>query len=340
MLLTGPRELGLVDLPAPVVGAGEVLLRVSACGICGSDVHGYDLSSGRRVPPLVMGHEAAGVVAGVGPGVARFAEGDRVTFDSTVFCGECANCRAGRTNLCTAREVVGVSCQEFRRHGAFAEYVSVPERICHHLPDEIPMEHAAMIEAVSVAAHAVSRAPFAAGAACLVVGAGMIGALVVQVLRARGAGEIVSVDRDASRLELARRCGATRTIAVDAADPHAVAREVADGLEVSHVYEAVGTSPAVGTAIEAVARGGHVTLVGNVTPLVDLPLQAVVSRELTLYGSAASSGEFPESIELMRTGQVDVTPLISVRAPLDEGPSWFDRLYSGEPGLMKVVLEP
>ena len=340
MLLTGPRELGLVDLPAPVVGAGEVLLRVSACGICGSDVHGYDLSSGRRVPPLVMGHEAAGVVAGIGPGVARFAEGDRVTFDSTVFCGECANCRAGRTNLCTAREVVGVSCQEFRRHGAFAEYVSVPERICHHLPDEIPMEHAAMLEAVSVAAHAVSRAPFAAGAACLVVGAGMIGALVVQVLRARGAGEIVSVDRDASRLELARRCGATRTIAVGADDPHAVGREVADGLEVSHVYEAVGTSPAVGTAIEAAARGGHVTLVGNVTPLVDLPLQAVVSRELTLYGSAASSGEFPESIELMRTGQVDVTPLISVRAPLDEGPSWFDRLYSGEPGLMKVVLEP
>lgn len=339
-MLTGPRELEVVDIEVPDVGAGEVLLRVGACGICGSDVHGYDLSSGRRIPPLVMGHEAAGVVAAVGPGVTTLAEGDRVTFDSTVSCGGCIYCRAGRINLCATRAVVGVACDEFRRQGAFAEYVSVPERICYRLPDEIAMEHAALIEVASVALHAVSLARLDNDSTAMVVGAGMIGTLVVQALRARGVTEIIAVDRDASRLELARGCGATRTVDVDDADPVVIARELTNGRGVSHTYEAVGTAPAVATAIGAVERGGHVTLVGNVSRSVDLPLQVVVSRELTLYGSAASSGEFRESIELMRTGRIDVAPLVSVRASLDEGQSWFDRLYAGERGLMKVVLEP
>jgi L-iditol 2-dehydrogenase len=340
LMLSGPRQLDVVDVPLPEVRADEVLIRVAACGICGSDVHGYDLNSGRRIPPLVMGHEGAGIVAAVGGRVTRFAVGDRLTFDSTVFCGECAYCRRGSTNLCLAREVFGVSTLEFRRHGAFAEYVAVPERICIALPPEIPLEHAAMIEAAAVALHAVSLAPPEPDATAVVVGAGVIGALVVQALRVRGVRSILAVDQDETRLAVARSCGATHTVNFREDDPVRAARDLTDGLGATCSYEVVGSSPALATAIEAVERGGHVTLIGNVAPRVDLPLQLAVSRQLSLHGACASSGEYGEAIALMRSGAIDVDPLVSVCAPLDEGAEWFDRLYKREPGLMKVLLQP
>src|SRR3974377_1930174 len=156
LLLSEYRRLELTDVPTPKPAPGEVLLRVAACGICGSDVHGYDGSTGRRIPPIIMGHEAAGIVEAVGDRVSGFRPGDPVTFDSTVFCGKCFYCLRGKVNLCDKREVIGVSTPSFRRMGAFAEYVTVPMRIAYHLPDNLPFAHAALIEAVSVAVHAVS----------------------------------------------------------------------------------------------------------------------------------------------------------------------------------------
>src|SRR5438552_16069568 len=129
LLLSQYRHLEVTDLAVPVPGREEVLIQVAACGICGSDVHGYDGSSGRRIPPIVMGHEAAGRIAAPGAEVNGFAKGDRVTFDSTIYCGVCAPCRRGEINLCDSRQVLGVSCADYRRAGAFAEYVAVPSRI-------------------------------------------------------------------------------------------------------------------------------------------------------------------------------------------------------------------
>src|SRR5260370_37534414 len=149
------KHLEVTDLSVPVPGSQDVLVQVAACGICGSDVHGYDGSSGRRIPPVVMGHEAAGTVAAVGSEVTGFAVGDRVTFDSTVYCGACEFCRKGEVNLCNNRQVVGVSCGEFKRAGAFAEYVAVPARIAYQLPEALGFAEAAMLEAVSVGRHAV-----------------------------------------------------------------------------------------------------------------------------------------------------------------------------------------
>jgi L-iditol 2-dehydrogenase len=339
-MLSGARDLQVVDVPVPEIGADEILLRIAACGICGSDVHGYDLSSGRLIPPLVMGHEGAGVVAAIGDRVTRFGVGDRLTFDSTVFCGDCRHCRAGDTNLCLTREVLGVSTRDFRRHGAFAEYLAVPERICHALPAELPFEHAAMVEAAAVALHAVALAPPEQDATAVVVGAGVIGALVIQALRVSGVRSIISVDQDDARLAVARACGAEHTVNFRADDPvHAVV-DITGGVGAACAYEAVGTSAALTTAIEAVERGGSVTLIGNVTPTVDLPLQVAVSRQLSLRGACASSGEYPQAIELMASRAIDVEPLISVRAPLDDGAAWFERLYQREPGLMKVLLQP
>src|SRR6266568_801079 len=212
LLLTEYSKLVLTDMPRPEPGAREVLIRVAACGICGSDVHGYDGSSGRRIPPIVMGHEAAGVIASVGDGVAKFKPGDRVTFDSTVYCGECAYCRNGEMNLCDRREVIGVSCGEYRRHGAFAEYLVVPERILYHLPNKMSFPEAAMLEAVSVALHAVKVSGVKKGETALVVGAGMIGLLTMQAARAMGCGRVMIADIDETRLTLAELLGATEAL--------------------------------------------------------------------------------------------------------------------------------
>ena len=207
LLLKEYLQLELADFPQPEPGPGEVLIRVAACGICGSDVHGYDGTSGRRIPPIVMGHEAAGIVAATGAGVTGFKPGDRVTFDSTVYCGECAFCRRGEVNLCDRREVIGVSCGDYRRHGAFAEYIAVPERILYHLPEAMSFPEAAMLEAVSVALHAVHVTGDVKGQTALVIGAGMIGLLTMQAARAAGAARVMIADIDATRLNLARSLG-------------------------------------------------------------------------------------------------------------------------------------
>src|SRR5215467_9292634 len=163
LVLREYKKLDLVDVPRPDPAANELLIRVHACGICGSDVHGFDGSTGRRIPPVIMGHEASGVVAAKGANVTEFAEGDRVAFDSMISCGACGFCGRGEPNLCDNRQVLGVSCAEFRRDGAFAEYVVVPKRIAFRLPDELSFDQAAMLEPVSVAVHAVSLTPVRLG---------------------------------------------------------------------------------------------------------------------------------------------------------------------------------
>src|SRR5229473_5370644 len=185
LLLSKYRHLELTNFPDPTPGPGEILVKVAACGICGSDVHGYDGSSGRRIPPIVMGHEAAGRVADVGPQVTGWSAGDRITFDSTIFCGTCLYCARGEINLCDRRQVLGVSCTDYRCAGAFAEYVIVPARIVYRLPDNLSFAEAAMLEAVAVAVHAVSLAQVSSSSTAL-VGAGMIGLLVLQALRVAG----------------------------------------------------------------------------------------------------------------------------------------------------------
>ena len=159
LVLTAPSTFEFTEVPDLVAGPGEVRIDVRACGICGSDIHGMNGSSGRRIPPIVMGHEAAGVISELGSGVADWKIGDRVTFDSTEFCGDCEECRAGNTNLCSSRRVLGVSCTDYRRHGCFAEKVVLPTRILHRIPDSLSFEKAAFAEPVSIALHAVNLAP-------------------------------------------------------------------------------------------------------------------------------------------------------------------------------------
>ena len=339
LLLSAYSTLELTEVPVPAVAADDVLLRIAACGICGSDVHGYDGSSGRRIPPIIMGHEAAGVIEAVGSEVKGWSVGDRATFDSTLYCGRCAYCLGGEVNLCDQRQVFGVSCGDYRRSGAFAEFLAVPERVLYRLPAELPFEHAAMIEAVSIALHAVRVAEFKPGATALVIGTGMIGTLVIQALRVAGAARILAADPDPSRLAMAAKLGADTCIQTGEQD---TVREVLNNFPggVDHVFEAVGVGATVATAVASVRKGGTVTLVGNIAAQVELPLQAVVTRQIRLQGSAASAGEYPRAIELLASRQIDVSPLISSVEPLSGGARAFERLHQREPNLMKIVLTP
>jgi len=324
----------------PRIGEDEVLIDVRACGICGSDVHGMDGSTGRRRPPIIMGHEASGVIAEVGGKVTGWSPGDRVTFDSTVYCGSCWFCQRGAINLCDNRRVLGVSCEDYRQHGAFAEYVAVPQRILYRLPEALSFERAAMVEAVSIAVHAVERAPISLGDTAVVVGAGMIGLLVVQALRLAGCGIIIAVDLEAERLKLAERLGADVSLKADDCDVLKEVKHHTRGRGADLAMEVVGTSPTVNTALACVRKGGAVTLIGNLKPSIELPLQSVVTRQLTLCGSCASSGEYSACLDLMARGTINVAALISATPPLADGAAWFKRLYGREPGLLKVVLIP
>ncbi|MGA2639537.1 MAG: galactitol-1-phosphate 5-dehydrogenase [Spirochaetia bacterium] len=340
LVLKEYSHFAIEQVPTPRMGPEDVLLQIQACGICGSDVHGMDGSTGRRRPPLIMGHEAAGVIVDAGPQVSGWKKGDRVTFDSTISCGTCWHCRRGEINLCDNRRVLGVSCAEYRQEGAFAELLAVPARILYRLPDSLPFEEAAMVEALSIAVHAAGRAPVTLGDACLVVGAGMIGLLAVQTLKARGCGLVVAADVAPERLALARTLGADATIDTRAGDAPLQMRKLSGGRGADLAIDAVGIAPTIRTAIDSLRKGGALTLVGNLSPDVELPLQAVVTREITLLGSCASRGEYPVCLDLMARKTVDVRSLISAVAPLDDGAAWFKRLHDREPGLMKVILTP
>jgi len=340
LILKEYGRFAVEDVPEPELRPDAVLVAVQACGICGSDVHGMDGSTGRRQPPIIMGHEAAGVIAKVGGAVEGWQPGERVTFDSTIYCGVCDFCRNGQVNLCDNRRVLGVSCGDYRQNGAFAEYVALPPRILYRLADSLSFEHAAMAEPLSIAFHAVRRSGVKKGDRAVVVGAGLIGLLIVQALRLEGCAQIAAVDIAPAKLALARQFGATAVI--DSAKPGAL-RDILDlteGRGSDAVFEAVGIAPTVDLAMRSARKGGSVTLVGNVAPKVDFPLQICVTREITVYGSCASSGDYPACLEALGGGTVDVAPLISAVAPLEEGPQWFERLYQREAGLFKVMLQP
>lgn len=328
--LIAPSQLVLGERALPEAGAGEVRIRVAACGICGSDLHGMDGSSGRRIPPIVMGHEASGTVESIGLGVTAWAVGDRVTFDSTVWCGACGFCREGRVNLCSQREVVGVSCGEFRRDGAFAESVVVPERIVHRLPEGLSFEEAAFAEPVGVALHAVNRAGDVSGKRALVVGAGLIGLLVIQALKRAGAAQVTAVDLSPSRLTLAQKLGADLILSPEDA--------ASRGLRCDLAMEVVGIAATVQLAVDSVVKGGRIVLVGNLSPEVPFPVQAVVTRELEVLGSCAIAGEYPDALAAIAEGSIQVRPLITEVFSLERGEAAF-RAAAAE-GALKVLIAP
>ncbi|WP_372649453.1 galactitol-1-phosphate 5-dehydrogenase [Draconibacterium sp.] len=340
LILENYNDLVYKEVAEPVPAPNEVLVKVKACGICGSDVHGMDGSTGRRKPPLIMGHEASGVIEALGSEVSGWNIGDRVTFDSTIYPLNDWYTLNGHYNLSENRQVLGVSPGTYKKHGAFAEYVTVPEHILYRLPDNVSFEQAAMVEPAAVALHAIKQSGLQLGESAAVVGAGMIGLFLIQLLSLSNASPLFAIDIESSKLDMAKKFGAEVILNPnkDNLIKEVLARTNSRGID--QVFEAVGLAPTVNNAIEIVRKGGKVVLVGNLSANINFPLQSVVTREIKILGSCAIRGEYETVLQLIDAGKLKVDEMISAVAPLSEGADWFKRLYNKEVGLKKVILAP
>jgi 2-desacetyl-2-hydroxyethyl bacteriochlorophyllide A dehydrogenase len=340
LVLEKYNKLVFKDVPDPEIQSSEVLVKVKACGICGSDVHGLDGSTGRRIPPMIMGHEASGIIVKTGDDVRGWKSGDRVTFDSTVYPLNDWFTLEGKYNLSDNREVLGVSPGTYNRAGAFAEYIAIPQHILYKIPENVTFEQAAMVEAVAVALHSINISGIKTGDKCLVVGTGMIGTFILKLLKLSGASKIIAVDIDANRLRQAEKAGADHTFLSSESGLTEKIALITNNRGADISFEAVGRSESVNTAIDNLRKGGTSVLIGNVSSKVEFPLQKVVTRELKVYGSCAIRGEYEVVLNLLETGKISVDDQISAVAPLSEGAIWFDKLYRKEEELNKVILLP
>lgn len=324
----GPNVLEVQDVPRPEPAAGEVRIRVTACGICGSDVHGYLGLTGRRTPPMTMGHEFAGVVDAVGAGVKTLRPGDRVAPYPVDFCGECELCQSGNYHLCSHKRQFGVLTVD----GAFAEYICVPERLCFRIADGVSDAQASLMEPLAVAYHAVRRAGDLQGKHVLIVGAGTIGLLVLQCCILQKPASITVSDLSDNRLAVAREMGASCTV-------NPLRGGKAEQMDVA--FEAVGAGASVRSAMESLRFGGMAVWIGNNKPMIELNMQQVVTRELRVYGSFLYSLEdFETVVGLINAGNINLSPLLSREISLEEAPDYFRQLAENPGDLIKVVVKP
>jgi L-iditol 2-dehydrogenase len=340
LVLEEYNKLVFKDVPEPQIAPNEVLVRIKACGICGSDVHGIDGSTGRRIPPLIMGHEASGIIEATGSEVKKWRSGDRVTFDSTVYPLDDWFTLDGRYNLSDNREVLGVSPGDYRRNGAFAELLSVPQHILYRIPDSVTFEQAAMVEAAAVALHSVNVSRMKTGDNCVVTGAGMIGIFVIKLLKVAGAGRIIAIDNDPDKLTGAKQSGADEVFDPSEGNIGEKIKALTNSRGADISFEAVGKSETVNTSIAVTRKGGTVVLIGNTSKVIELPLQKVVTGELKILGSCAIRGEYDVILKLLEDKRLSVDDQISAIAPLSEGAEWFRKLYYKEGNLKKVILVP
>jgi 2-desacetyl-2-hydroxyethyl bacteriochlorophyllide A dehydrogenase len=299
-VLHGPRDLRVETAPAPEPGAGDVLVSVTLAGLCGTD---HRMWSGERPVhyPRVMGHELVGRLA---------ATGERVVVEPNFSCGRCPLCREGNKNLCLARVAVGIDAD-----GGFAELVRVPAHCCWAVPAGVTDEDAVLTEPLAVVVRAVHRGAPRAGETAAVVGAGTLGLLALQVLRARGA-RVLVVSRTRRRLDLARTLGAAEVHALADGPLDAAARRFSGREGVDLVVETAGVPEAVTQALELVRPGGRVVLTGLPHEPTRVSFFGVVRREVTLTGSMIYQDEFPEALRLVASGVVQTRPLVTHRFAL------------------------
>lgn len=332
------KDFNIREWEVPDITETQVLVKLKACAICGSDVGGSDGKSGRRIPPIIMGHEASGVIVRVGSAVSGWSVGQRVTFDSTEYCGTCKFCRSGQINLCSNRKVLGVSCDEYRRHGAMAEYIAIEARTLYAIPDEVSFEEAALVEPLSIGVHAVAISPIKLGDTVLINGGGTIGLMTLQAVKAAGASRIILCDRKDDKLELARAMGATETVNSATEDVPEYCRSITNGEGVDLAFDAVGADNTINTDILCLRKGGCLVAIGNMAREVNFPLQYCVTRQIRVQGSCASSGEYDICLNMIAGHKIDLTPFLATKMPLEQGKEAFQRFYDREKGLLKIIL--
>jgi L-iditol 2-dehydrogenase len=332
LLLTDYHRLELVEQPIPKLEADdEVILQVKSVGVCGSDLHGYTGHTGRRIPPLVMGHEVAGVIVEAGAN-AHVAPGTRVATMTVAACGICAQCQAGRRSLCVNRKIMGMNAP-----GGYAEFVRWRSSSIISLPDTLSFEHAALAEPLAVALHGVALAFIRPYDTAFIVGAGPIGLLTLAVLRQTAVSRIFVSDMSDARLEQARHMGADIVINPSRQDVRAVVEAAVPG-GVDVAFEAVGVSAAAQQSLDVTRSKGQVIWLGNSQRNIQIDMQAIVTRELSVIGSyGMSEDEFRRALQMLADGRIPAETIINRRASLSEGPRLFDELLVSQETIKCVI---
>ena len=333
LMYRGPWKMPVEELDEPTPTAGKVVVDVQAVGICGSDVHGFTGNSGRRTPGIVMGHEFAGTISELGPEVEGYAVGDGVVV--MPLYSVAAGVDPYPLNLSPHRRLTGMN-----EHGAYAQRVAVRAAQLFPKPAGLSWQRAALCEPMAVTLHAARITPINPMQKVAVIGAGPIGLLTMLAARLKGAGTVIVVDRSVHRLELAEELGADAVINVDGTDADAAIREMTGG-GVDVAFEAVGISSTARLSVEVTRNGGNITWIGNNAPMIEVDMQSIVTREMSVRGSYGfDETDFAAAIEALSTGRLNVDPLVEEIAPLEDGPEIFRSLAAGENDLVKIILKP
>ena len=333
LMFTAINKNELVRVPVPSIEhPQDVLVRVQASGVCGSDLHGYTGATGRRTPPLIMGHEATGDVVAVGDEVESLKIGDRVAIQTVRFCGKCPQCLAGNQNLCESRRIMGMN-----EAGAYAEFVKWRAGSLFKIPDDLSYEHGALAEPLAIAVHAVGLAHFLPYDSAFVVGAGPIGLLTLAVLKMHGVRCVAISDTSDTRLEIARAMGADVTVNPSRQDPREAVLAFTDG-GVDVAFEAVGMSATAQQTLDVTRNKGTIVWIGNSHRMIEIDMQAIVTRELRVMGSyGMSDREFKRCLKILAQGQIPTEQIINRRVTLDAGETLFDELLAS-PNVIKCMI--
>jgi L-iditol 2-dehydrogenase len=335
-----PLDVRIEELPVPEVGPDEVLVKVMAVGVCGSDVHYYE--HGRIGPyvvrkPIILGHECAGIVAACGEKVTRFEPGDRVAIEPGVTCGRCDYCKQGRYNLCP--DVQFLATPPF--NGAFVQYIKHREDFLFPIPDELSFEEAALNEPFSVGIHALNRAGFRPGQTVAVIGLGPVGLMAVAAAKAFGAQQIIGSDMEINRLEAAGKLGATDVIHAGKGSVSEEIKRLTGGVGVDVVLETAGHPIAIQTAMQSLRRGGKLSIVGlPPDPEVSLNVPHICDNEIDIYGIFRYANTYPQGIRFLASGIPGIQDLMTDRYNLEQTGDALDRAMTNKKGSLKVMVYP
>jgi 2-desacetyl-2-hydroxyethyl bacteriochlorophyllide A dehydrogenase len=335
LVYVAPEQVEVQDVPEPAVVEGDVLLQVSAAGICGSDIHGFLGHSARRQPGLVMGHETVATIREVGPGVTGWRTGQRVSFNPLVGCGHCRACRDGRPNLCSDWRIFGMD----RLHGTFAERVAVPAGQLHALPEALPEAEAIFVEPVAVLIHAFRIAFDGIADTMAIVGAGTIGALALALAKLHGVGRVCVVDPNEERLAVARQLGADLAVNNAREDAVRAVRSWTGGAGADQVVEAVGIQVTRRAAVAMAAKGARLLFLGlgendSALPWVDM----VRNEQAVLTSFAYAPRDFAASVGLIESRRFDLKPWTETR-PLEDGQAAFVKMARDPGATLKMMFK-
>ncbi|MTT31116.1 alcohol dehydrogenase catalytic domain-containing protein [Terrilactibacillus sp. BCM23-1] len=339
-IMKGIREITIETLPIPEIASDEVLIKVKAVGICGSDLHYY--SNGRIgkyvvEKPMILGHECSGDIAAVGSDVKRFKVGDRVAVEPGVTCGHCEACKEGRYNLCPDVQFLATPPID----GAFVQYIKMRQDFVFSIPETLSYEEAALIEPFSVGIHAASRTKLQPGSTIAIMGMGPVGLMAVVAAKAYGASTIIVTDLEKLRLDAAKEMGATHVINIREKDPAEEIKKITNGKGVDVAWETAGNPKALQSALESVKRGGKLAIVGlpaqNEIPL-NVPF--IADNEVDIYGVFRYANTYPKGINFLSSGIADTTKLVTDKYSLEDTQEAMERALNHKDECLKVVVYP